>query len=157
MIQRSFAAVFAALVAVSAAPSGAHAQAPASSLGKQGLSDDDVSAIKTMIDDWTKDFSTGNVSGWETYWAPDAALAPPGSDRLVGKAAIASYMKANFSDVTGYGFTSWSVAGRKDLAVVTNTITVKKSGGDMVLNQMIVLRSEGGKWRVQSVLYTPTE
>lgn len=158
MIHRSFAAVFAALVAVSVLPVDARAQAPAASLGTQGLGDDDVSAIKAMIDAWTKDFATGDVAGWETYWTSDAVLAPPGSDRLVGKSQIAGYMKANFKDTTGYAFSDWSVAGRKDLAVVTNTVTLTKADGDVALNQMIVLRAQsGGKWRVQSVLYTPTE
>ncbi|GAB5375813.1 MAG: hypothetical protein AcusKO_22750 [Acuticoccus sp.] len=155
MVHRSIAALFAVFVAASPLSPAAHAQGTGEAfpLGVPGLAQDEVGKIKSMIEEWSKDLVSGDLAGWETYWTSDAVLAPPGADRLVGKSKIAGYAKANFSGVTGFTFTDWSVAGREDLAVVTNTIQTEGGSSPMIANQMIILRSEGGNWKVQSVLY----
>lgn len=159
MVHRSIAALFAVIVAASPLAPAAHAQGSGEAfpLGVPGLAEDEVAKIKAMIEEWSKDLAGGNLSGWETYWTADAVLAPPGSDRLVGKSQITGYAKANFGDVTGFTFTDWSVAGREDLAVVTNTVQTEGGSKPLIANQMIVLRSDGGSWKVQSVLYNLPE
>lgn len=157
MFNRFAAALFAGLLFVAGAGLGARAQQPAVDadvLGVQGLSDEEASGIKEMIEAWTKDLLADNLSAWEKYWTSDAVLAPPGQDRLVGKAAITAFAKKNFASGGSFAFENWSIAGREDLAVVNNTVNWKPGSGDsQTLNQTIVLRKDGGDWRVQSVLY----
>ncbi len=161
MFNRFAAALLTGLLFVAGAGLGARAQQPAVDadvLGTQGLSDDEANGIKTMIEAWTKDLLADNLAAWDKYWADDAVLAPPGEDRLVGKADITAFAKKNFGSGSGFSFDNWSIAGRDDLTVITNTVTWQPTGGDsQTYNQMIVLRREsGGDWRVQSVLYTKT-
>lgn len=159
MLNRSLAVLCAGFLALAAHNHGAKAQdgAPPSTLGTQGLSDADASAIKSLVEEWTKDLQAREFGAWEKYWTKDAALAAPDHERMVGEAAIAAYVKENFPTATGFSFADWAIAGRKDLAVVTNTLTWQASGGDESYDQMIVLRHGAGGWRVQSVLYTTTK
>lgn len=161
MLNRLAAALLLALLVAAGSSLDARAQAADANatLGTQGLSDDEVATIRQTIEAWTKDFAGDDFAGWEKYWTSDPVLAAPGVDRMVGKADITAYVKKTFAGRGSYTFSDWSVAGREDLAVVTNTITWEPTGGQSeALNQMIVLRREqSGDWRVQSVLYnTPS-
>ena len=157
MFSRLTAAICLALLIAAGTGPGAYAQGSgeaAGSLGVQGLADNEVATIKQTIEAWTKDFVSDDFAGWETYWTSDAVLAAPGSDRVVGKAAITAFVQKTFAGTSSFSFDDWAVAGREDLAVVTNTITLEGgASGGKSYNQMIVLRREDSGWRVQSVLF----
>lgn len=156
MVNRSLRALFAGMLAAGLMTLPVAAQQPSadgSSLGVQGLTDDEANGIKSLIEAWTKDLQSGDYAAWAKYWARDAVLAPPDHERIVGEAGIADYVRKNFGSSTGFSFDDWSIAGRDDLAVVTNTLTWQGNGGDATYNQIIVLRRDGSDWRVQSVIF----
>jgi len=156
MRKRSLAALLAGALALCVASLPATAQqsgANGSMLGPQGLETAEVAAIKSLIEAWTKDLSAGDYGAWAKYWARDPVLAPANHERIVGEQGIAKFARENLGGSTGFSFNDWTIVGREDLAVVTNTLTWEASGGASTYNQIIVLRKVDGNWRVQSVIY----
>lgn len=128
----------------------------ASVLGVQGLPKNDVAKIKETILGWTDTLAKGDLDAWDSYWAKDSVLLPPGTDPVIGNAkrnAIAKHPP--YDNIAKVNFSNWAVAGRDDLAVVSNTVTIeRKSGGaPSAFKQIIVLRLDGGKWLVQAVMF----
>ncbi|MEM1129863.1 MAG: DUF4440 domain-containing protein [Pseudomonadota bacterium] len=129
----------------------------AGGLGVQGLDDDDVAQIKQVITDWTDAFVAGNLSEWDSFWATDAVLMPPGQARIDGEGKLNAFASTPpFDDVASASFTDWDVVGRDDLAVVTNDITLmsETTGTPSVAKQVIVLRrNANGNWLIQAVMF----
>lgn len=157
MFKRYGACLFAIFLAAGVPVSGAQAQsvsADGPTLGAQGVSDKEAAAIKTLIEAWTSDLQSGDMSGWERYWTSDPVLAAPGHDRFLGRSQIAEFARKSFGGKGTFSLDDWSIAGQEDLAVVTNTLTWSADSGDgQSFNQMIVLRKDGSNWRIQSVIY----
>jgi len=128
-------------------------------MAAQGLAASEVDAIKRMMADWTDAMLAGDKAKWRRYWAADGVLMPPGHARVRGHEALVDFADANFGAIRGYAFSDWAVAGREDLAVVTNTMRTYASAeatGDpsATLKQMLHLRkgADGG-WQVQAVIF----
>jgi ketosteroid isomerase-like protein len=126
-------------------------------LGVQGLSNDEVDAIRQTMLSWTDALVEGDLALWDTYWAKDSVLMPPDHGRVVGKpkrdalAENASLRRHQEGNIFGLGY-RWP----RDLAVVSNNIEIEpKSGGTpTVFKQLIVMRQQGnGKWLVQAVMF----
>ena len=119
----------------------------------------DIDAIKHMMTDWTDCLIGGDWAHWQTYWADDGVLMPPGHGRVVGHAQLVDYASLTFGTIGGYAFRDWTVEGDGSLAVVTNTIDVydgpDRSGAPSASNnQMLLLRKNAdGNWRVHKVIF----
>ena len=128
-------------------------------LGAQGLSDAESGAIKNTVETWTHALVTQDLDNWMAYWSEDGVLMPPDHDRVFGRANMLAYIQANFGPLESITFADWNVAGRDDLDVVANTVTVipKSEGGasaPVVGKQIIVLRAQDdGRWLVQTVIF----
>jgi ketosteroid isomerase-like protein len=138
-----------------------------SALGAQGLSDTACAAIKDTVETWTHALVTQDLDHWMASWAEDGVLMPPEHERVSGRANMLAYLQANFGPLESITFADWTMAGREDLAVVANTVTVTPrseggAGAPVVGKQIIVLRArEDGRWLVQTVIFnydaTPAE
>lgn len=99
----------------------------------------------------------GDVELWDGYWAPDSVLLPPAQGPVVGDAKRNALVEAPpFDDIPKATFSDWTVAGRDDLAVVNNTITVESETGSapLAFKQMIVLRRQADdRWLVQAAIF----
>ena len=129
-------------------------------LGANTLSEAVTSQVRTLIETWTDDLVTGRIAEWESFWAEEAVLMPPGHQRVSGLSNVADYVTKAFSPGISYRFTDRSFTGRNDLAVVTNQIELNTDGEDgeaaSAFNQMIVLRhGTDQSWRIQAVIFTP--
>ena len=129
-------------------------------LGANTLSQEETDALRSLIETWTDDLTSGQVAEWESFWATEAVLMPPGHQRIAGLSDIADYCTKAFDPGIRYRFSDWSVTGRDDLAVVANQITLNPGGTDagssQTFNQMIVLRrGEDQSWRIQAAIFTP--
>ncbi len=126
-------------------------------LGKQGLSNVEVTSIKQTIVAWTDALINGDLELWNSYWAPGSVLMPPGLGRITGAAMRNSLARTPpYDNIASATFSDWDVVGREDLAVVANNITIQpKSGGPPnVSKQLIIMRRHGtNKWLVQAVMF----
>jgi ketosteroid isomerase-like protein len=128
-------------------------------LGAQGLSDTELAAIKDTVEAWTDALVAHDLDNWMAHWAEDGVLMPPDHERVFGRANMLGYIQANFGPLESMTFADWSMAGRDDLAVVANTVTVTpksegSAGAPVVAKQIIVLRAEDdGRWLVQAVIF----
>lgn len=128
-------------------------------LGAQGLSDAEAAAIKDTVETWTHALVAQDLENWMAHWAEDGVLMPPDHDRVSGRANMLAYLQANFGPLESIAFADWNVAGRDDLAVVANTVTVTPkreagSGAPVAGKQIIVLRAQNdGRWLVQAVIF----
>ena len=130
-----------------------------SALGVQGLSDRELVVIQDTVESWTHALVTRDLDTWVTYWVEDGVLMPPDHDRVRGHAQLLACFQVNFGSLESISFADWNMAGREDLAVVANTVTVttKSESGNgvpVVGKQIIVLRArDNGRWLVQSVIF----
>ena len=130
-------------------------------LGANTLPDGESDRLRSLIEAWTDDWVGGEMAEWETFWAEESVLMPPGQQRIAGAAKLADYVTQSFQPGLRYRFSDWSFTGREDLAVVTNQIALSSEGSDAAaattFNQMIVLRRDDEqRWRIQTVIFTPT-
>jgi len=125
--------------------------------GVQGLSNNEVDAIRQTILSWTNALVEGDLALWDSYWANDSVLMPPNRGRVVGQSKRDALAETPpYDDIKKATFSDWAIAGRADLAVVSNNIEIEpKSGGTRtVFKQLIVMRQqENGKWLVQAVMF----
>ena len=133
---------------------------PCPALGANTLSQNETEQLRSLIETWTDDLTSGQVVEWESLWAAEAVLMPPGHQRISGLGNIADYVTKAFSPGMRYRFSDWSFTGRDDLAVVANQIALAPDDADagsaQAFNQMIVLRrSEDQGWQIQTVIFTP--
>lgn len=133
---------------------------PVPSLGANTLPEKDTEGVRSLIETWTNDLVTGQIAEWESFWAEEAVLMPPGHQRLSGLRSIADYVTQAFKPGLRFRFSDWSITGRDDLAVVTNQIELEtqrtEGGSATAFNQMIVLRrAKNQGWRIQTVIFTP--
>lgn len=130
-------------------------------LGVQGLSKSEVEAIRQTILSWTDALVERDLAVWDSYWARGSVLLPPGRGRVTGDAKLNALAKTPpYDDLEKATFSNWTIAGRGDLAVVSNNIEIEpKSGGTpTVAKQLIVLRRhESGKWLIQAVMFNSLE
>lgn len=105
-------------------------------------------AIEDVINEWTERLVARDFDAWINYWTADAMLLPPDAPPAVGKDAILALGKG-FPHASSFSFSDWSVEAAANLAVVTNTI----KWGDQDYKQVIVLRNEGGAWKVRIVMF----
>jgi uncharacterized protein (TIGR02246 family) len=128
-------------------------------LGAQGLSDAEFAAIKKTVETWTHALVAQDLENWIAHWAEDGVLMPPDHDRISGRANMLAYLQANFGPLESITFADWTMAGRDDLAVVANTVTVTPkreagAGAPVAGKQIIVLRAQDdGRWLVQTVIF----
>ena len=132
----------------------AEAQGP---LGVQGLSTSEVKAIRQTILSWTDALVKRDIADWDSYWAKDSVLMPPGHALVTGDAKLNALAKTPpYDDVEKATFSDWAIVGRGDLAVVSNDIEIepKTGGAPTAARQLIVLRRhESGKWLIQAVMF----
>jgi ketosteroid isomerase-like protein len=127
-------------------------------LGASSLPESETSRIRALIERWTSDLVAGRIDAWESVWAEDAVLMPAGHERVTGRDDIREYVTRNLP-ATGFRFSAWGFAGRDDLAVVTNEVSVENSAAGAapkIFNQVMVLRRGAGQqWRLQAAIFTP--
>ena len=126
-------------------------------LGVQGLSQTEVGAIRRTILSWTDALAARDLTLWDRYWAKDSMLMPPGGGRITGVSGLNAVAKTPpYDDIKKATFSDWAIAGRDDLAVVSNNIAVEpQSGGaPAIFKQLIVMRRhKNGKWLIQAVMF----
>ncbi len=127
-------------------------------LGPQGLSDADAGRIQYFIESWTENLHFGNMDEYLAAWTDNAVLAPPGHALVVGPKAIGEYMQQVAQGTMQFQFSSATIVGRDDLAVVANTIVWDVPGMNVIAteryNQLIVLRKDdAGAWKVHAMIY----
>ena len=84
------------------------------------LSDQDVSALKGMVDRWVVDFTTNKRDDLANMLTADIILMPPNMAPLVGRDASMSYMKA-YPPITKFTATKDEVVGHGDVAYIRGT------------------------------------
>ena len=129
-------------------------------LGANTLSQVETDKLRSLIETWTDDLVSGQIAEWDSFWAGEAVLMPPGHQRVSGLSNIADYVTKAFSPGMRYRFSDWSFTGRDDLAVVANQIELNTGDTDgdssRAFNQVIVLRRGADQsWRIQTVIFTP--
>ena len=123
------------------------------------LSAVETDAIRAMIEAWTSALVARDWPAWQSHWAEDAVLMPPGHARIVGHAALVAFVTNDLGPVTGFTFSDWTFDGQGDLAVVTNTIQVDVAGSapDQPApsnDQMLLVRKHpDGNWRIHKVIF----
>lgn len=129
-----------------------------STLGGSELPAETTETLKELVTNWTQDWASGNYAQWEAYWAEDAVLMPPNSDRIVGRDALLKYIEG-LSVGGGFEFSEWSFAVSGDLAVISNKIQLeaKDASPSSYFNQVLVLRDNDGEWLLQTVIFTQTD
>ena len=129
-------------------------------LGANTMSSEETDQLRSFIETWTDDLVSNQIAEWDSFWAGEAVLMPPGHQRISGLSNIADYVTKAFSPGMRYRFSDWSFTGRDDLAVVANQIELNTGDTDgepsQAFNQVIVLRRGADQnWRIQTVIFTP--
>ena len=117
---------------------------------------DDSAEILRLDAEWARVAQSGDLERILAYWSDDAALLPPGSPALVGKAAIRAYIAQSLR-TPGFAI-SWktndvTVAASGDLAygVGTNRVSFTGPDGKAVVvegNAVTVWRKDAaGAWK----------
>lgn len=126
-------------------------------LGVQGLSDTEVEAIKSLILTQTEYLEDRKITAYANTFTETAVLMPVAHPRVVGRDNIVSFVEQNMAEGVKVAYSDWDVAGREDLAVVTNnaTISSNRSGAiPKVIDQIIVLRFHDNEgWQVQTAIW----
>ena len=117
---------------------------------------DSRAEILRLDAEWSEVAATRDVERILVYWSDDAALCPPGSLALVGKAAIREYIRSSF-EIPGFRI-SWkteevTVAESDDLAygIGTNRVSfLGPDGGTITVEGKAVTvwrRDAAGQWK----------
>jgi ketosteroid isomerase-like protein len=126
-------------------------------LGLQGLSNNEVDAVRQTILSWTDALVKGDLPLWDSYWAQGGILMPPDHGCVVGQSKRDALAETPpYDDIKKATFSDWAIVGRGDLAVASNNIEIepKLGGAPAVYKQLIVMRQQGnGKWLVQAVMF----
>lgn len=127
-------------------------------LGTLGLNEVDAGRVQYFIQSWTENLHFGNMDEYLAEWADNGVLAPPNHPLIVGPKAIGEFMQELAQGTMQFQFSSATIAGRDDLAVVANTIVWDVPGMNVIaterFNQLIVLRKDdAGAWKVHSLIY----
>lgn len=126
-------------------------------LGIQGLSYAEVESIKSIIVIQTRYLEERKIHEFANTFTETAVLMPVNHPRVIGRDNIVAFVKKNMSEGARVTYTDWDVAGRDDLAVITNnaTITSNRSGAiPKVIDQIVVLRhNEDSGWQVQTAIW----
>ena len=126
-------------------------------LGAQGLSDTEVEAIQSLILTQTEYLEDRNITAYANTFTETAVLMPVDHPRVVGRDNIVSFVEQNMSDGVEVTYSDWDVAGREDLAVVTNNVTISSNRSGAIpkaIDQIVVLRfHEEEGWQVQAAIW----
>lgn len=129
--------------------------ATAVTAGAAALAGEDGRAVRAVIEAFTAAFARGDVDAIRPLFTPDAVVYPSNDRDRVGWDDIAAYWEPPFAamrialQVDLHGL---SLCG--DLAVaemVTRAGITPKAGGETVRKRyrdMVVLRRDGGVWRI---------
>jgi hypothetical protein len=127
------------------------------SLGIQGLSNNEVDAVRQTILSWTDALVKGDLPLWDSYWA-EGGIFDAARSRLRSRSVEARCARRNASlrrhqegNIFGLGY-RWP---RRSCCRSNNIEIEPKSGGaPTVYKQLVVLRQqENGKWLVQAVMF----
>jgi ketosteroid isomerase-like protein len=88
-----------------------------------GLSEEDVAAIRGMLEKLRVDFVAEDWTATLSYYATDAVRMPPNESMIEGHAAITADFDA-LPPVTGFTLTPQVVAGEGDLAYARGAFTL---------------------------------
>lgn len=115
----------------------------------------DRAEILRLDAEWSEVAGSRDVERILSYWSDDAALLPPGSPPLVGKAAIREYIRGSF-EIPGFQI-SWktvdvtvSEGGDMAYGVGTNRVSLTGPAGKPVVlegNAVTVWRRGSAGWK----------
>ena len=114
------------------------------------------SAIKDMIEAWSRALVEGKLDIWATYWADDCRLMPPRHPLVEGLAQVRDYVEQGFSELETLILSDWRIEQRADLAVAVTAVewTVKSRDGSTRGKQVILLNKNAhGAWKVRTVIF----
>ena len=126
-------------------------------LGIQGLSDAEVEAVKSLILTQTEYLEEQDIPAYARTFTETAVLMPLDHPRVIGRDNIVAFVEQNMSEGATVTYSDWDVAGREDLAVVTNNATISSNNSGSiprVIDQIVVLRfHEASGWQVQTAIW----
>ena len=123
--------------------------------GAAALAGDDGRAVRVVIDSFVAAFARGDVDAIRPLFTPDAIVYPSNDRDRIGWTDIAAYWAPPFASMRialQVDLHGLSLCG--DLAVaemVTCAEITPKSGGETAQKRyrdMVVLRRDGGAWRI---------
>lgn len=164
MIQRLlYLAVIANLLAVFA-PGQTFAQdapesAPvAAADGAAPTTDDDLSAVRTAIEDYVQAFNAGNAASVAQCWGADGIYITPDGERLKGPEAIEQHFADYFAESPGLQLTVTIDALRligDDVAIEEGSASVGQDGvAEDTSTYVAVHHKRDGKWKLDTVRET---
>ena len=117
--------------------------------------DSDEAAIVRSIETFMRLLLQGNFDQWSDYWAENGVLMPPGHPRVIGRADIEAYVRANFGGAESMTLSNWDIDVEGDLAVVTTDARWQNAKGqEGSLKQLMALRrASDGRWIRTRVIY----
>ena len=128
-----------------------------------GLSDDDLAAIRGVFENHRENVLAGNWSADLDLYTEDAVRLPPFGAAVQGRTAIAEELFA-IDTVLAFEMNTIEIDGRGDLAYVWNTYTLSAipvgseervaADGKSIL---ILRRDADGSWRIHRVIWNSNQ
>ncbi|WP_062918898.1 DUF4440 domain-containing protein [Paraburkholderia caribensis] len=145
-------AVFSCYVALVAAPVLAHAR------GQPTAYEGEIRAENAR---WADAYARGDYTAIGELYTDDGTLLPPGTDRVVGPVAIATYFakKLNGSAPHTVSFSDFEFYGDGEAMTEISNTEIRDHSGKLVARgkQTLIFRKQDGAWKLHRDMWNYTD